>query len=165
MSLRVYTLLSAATAALYCIMVFVTLPRISDAAGGLMPFDLRPFGYSEGEAATFLEALGREGAAYYRAIQHRLDMAFAPLLAMWISATAARLFAPRFALLVAVVALASMVADLGENHLVGRMIDSGDSSLASLAARFTLAKSLAVTLAMCCLLVGFVRWLARMKSA
>lgn len=60
----------------------VTLPKISAAAEGLLPFDLRATGYSEAEAQAFLTALSPEGRALYQGTQHRLDTLYPPLLAL-----------------------------------------------------------------------------------
>ena len=73
--------LVAVTTAIYLVMVLWSLPKISAAAGGATPFDMRPLGYSFEEARAFLTALSSEGARFYRTVQHRLDLLYPALLA------------------------------------------------------------------------------------
>lgn len=70
-----------ATAALYVLMITVTLDHI-ETLSGQVAFDMRPSGYSPQEAAELLEALGKEGRTYYLARQIPLDIVFPALLAM-----------------------------------------------------------------------------------
>lgn len=155
MKARGYTLLSAAVAALYCVMAFWTLPEIADQAGGLRPFDLRPFGYSPEEAQSFLDALSAEGRAYYALIQHRLDLVFPPLLALWLCLSARKLFAVRVAFAICVVAVVGMAADLGENHFVGELLKGFDTETVRLVSRLTVVKSVSATLCLLAVLWGF----------
>jgi hypothetical protein len=56
------------SAALGAVMLFGTLGRISVLAEGLEPFDLRPRGYSIGEARALIALLGEEGRRYYATV-------------------------------------------------------------------------------------------------
>ncbi len=150
-----FWLLVAATGALYAAMAVWSLPRISDAAGGLMPFDLRPFGYNETEAREFLRRLSDDGRAFYLTVQHRLDLAFPALLAATLVWTAFRLppsgwRAVRWVLIGA--AVGGMVADYLENAAVAAMLSAAPDAVAveqiATASRWTLLKSLGATLAM-----------------
>lgn len=150
-----FWLLVAATGAIYAAMALWSLPRISDAAGGLMPFDLRPFGYTETEAREFLHRLSDDGRAFYLTVQHRLDLAFPALLAATLAWTAFRLPPPgwravRWVLVVA--AIGGMVADYSENAAVAAMLSAAPDAVAAgqiaTASRWTLLKSLGATLAM-----------------
>lgn len=47
------------------LMVFGTLAHLTELADGLEPFDLRPRGYSIGEARMLIAMLGEEGRRYY----------------------------------------------------------------------------------------------------
>jgi hypothetical protein len=138
----------AATVAVYLVMVLWSLPKVASFAGGLMPFDLRPAGYGQAEARAFLAALGDEGRAFYRGVQHRLDIAYPALMAATLILCFRRLVAHR-ALLAAliVVVLAAMASDYAENWLVGRMLGyPGDTAPAALIGRAsfaTVVKSLA----------------------
>ena len=73
--------LFAVTNIVYLVMVVWSLPKVSEAAGGLVPFDMRPTGYSFEEAKAFLAALGPEGTAFYLHVQQRLDLLYPALLA------------------------------------------------------------------------------------
>lgn len=73
-------------ASIYFLMINVTLARL-EAFSGHMPFDMRPLGYSATEAATFLEALGAEGRAYYLGHQIVLDTLYPAMLALTLIAT------------------------------------------------------------------------------
>ena len=44
----------AAAMAIYIAMILWSLPVITEAAGGLAPFDMRPFGYTLADAQAFL---------------------------------------------------------------------------------------------------------------
>nr|WP_295461595.1 hypothetical protein [Mesorhizobium sp.] len=150
-----FWLLVAATGAVYATMAVWSLPRISDAAGGLMPFDLRPFGYTEAEAREFLRRLSDEGRSFYLTVQHRLDLAFPALLAATLVWTALRLPPPgwravRWVLIGA--AVGGMVADYLENAAVAAMLSAAPDAVAveqiAIASRWTVLKSLGATLAM-----------------
>lgn len=150
-----FWLLVAATGAVYAAMAVWSLPRISDAAGGLMPFDLRPFGYTETEAREFMRRLSDEGRAFYLTVQHRLDLAFPALLAAMLAWTAFRLPPPgwravRWVLVIA--AIGGMGADYVENHAVAAMLalppDAVTPDQIATASRWTVLKSLGATLAM-----------------
>lgn len=159
-----FWLLVAATGVVYAAMAVWSLPRISDAAGGLMPFDLRPFGYTETEAREFLRRLSDDGRAFYLTVQHRLDLAFPALLAATLVWTAFRLPPPgwravRWVLIGA--AVGGMVADYLENAAVAAMLSAAPDAVAvgqiATASRWTVLKSLGATLAMSLGVVLLVR--------
>src|SRR5262249_5408937 len=62
--------------ALWAYMMFWSLPYLRRIAGGLQPFDLRPFGYSVEEARALLFALSQIGRDYYANVQLAIDNAF-----------------------------------------------------------------------------------------
>ncbi|ASP20572.1 hypothetical protein ANTHELSMS3_01886 [Antarctobacter heliothermus] len=161
MSRRVYLLLTVVTLSVYFVMVLWTLPKIAAAAGGLLPFDLRPWGYTPEEAAALLSALSEAGRTLYSDVQLRLDTVYPPLLAVWICASAARLFPRSVVWAIGLVAVVGMAADLAENAAVARLLDGFDAQTAQRAARWTLVKSAATTVALAALLAGFVAWLWR----
>src|SRR5204863_8719731 len=68
--------------ALWGVMVFWTLACLRRAAGGLEPFDLRPFGYTPEEARKLLYALSSIGRAYYADVQLQLDTIYPALYAL-----------------------------------------------------------------------------------
>src|SRR5437867_4830646 len=66
----------AVSIALWAVMVFGPLAYLRRIAGGLEPFDLRPFGYDVGEARALLAALSQIGRDYYANVQLSLDTAY-----------------------------------------------------------------------------------------
>ena len=70
------------TLGIYLTIVLWSLPMISKEAAGLMPFDLRPGGYSEDEAREFLGAISDDGRAFYLGVQHWIDTAYPGLMAI-----------------------------------------------------------------------------------
>lgn len=74
--------LLCASGLLWAVMFFGPLAHLSRLAGGLAPFDIRPFGYSDGEARAFLEAVGEHGRRYYASPELLLDMFYPPLYAV-----------------------------------------------------------------------------------
>lgn len=150
-----FWLLVAATGAVYAAMAVWSLPHVTGEAGGLLPFDLRPFGYAEGEAREFLVHLTDDGRAFYLTVQHRLDLAFPALLAATLVWTALRLPPPgwrvvRWVLVGA--AVGGMDADYLENAAVADMLSAAPDAVAVgeivTASRWTVLKSLGATLAM-----------------
>ena len=163
-----YWVLVAATLGVYLAMVLWTLPKLSAAAGGLAPFDLRPTGYSLAEARAFLAALGPGDVAFYRDTQHRLDAFYPALLAAVLAIGLYRLTRnwPRLAR-VAVVATAVLggAFDYLENAAVAAMLRAGadglTTELAGAASRWTMLKSAAATVALAAL---FTLLLTRLLS-
>jgi hypothetical protein len=141
-------------------MVLWSLPRISAAAGGAMPFDMRPFGYSFEEAKAFLAALSPDGAAFYLDVQHRLDLTYPALLAATLFFAIKALTPARFPIpgwVVGLIAIPGSVFDYLENVGVAAMLERGaDGVTPALVARaslWTLLKSVFSTIAMIVLLV------------
>ncbi len=66
---------------IYLVMVLGPLRYLSDLAL-VLPFDLRPAGYSQADAALLLEALGEAGRQYYLTRQIPLDTLYPALLAL-----------------------------------------------------------------------------------
>lgn len=165
----IYWLLVALTLALYGVMVAWSLPVIAAAAGGLMPFDMRPGGYSFAEAKAFLAALSADGRAFYLGVQHRLDTAYPAMLAVvlalggfGLAGVGARRWLAR---LIALAAMIGAAADYLENRAVAAMLNAGPDGLApdmvAFASRWTLLKSGATTVAMVLLLVLLLLWFLR----
>jgi hypothetical protein len=116
--------LFSATLMVYGTMILWSLPTISAAAGGLVPFDMRPSGYDYAEAL----------------------MLFFAIVAM----QPQRIGGWRYVLAAPVLGVAGF--DYLENHAVAAMIDAGadglTSALASSASLFTVLKSGFTTAAM-----------------
>ena len=146
--------LAAATLAVYAAMLGWSLPRLSAAASGLAPFDMRPLGYTEAEARVFLGLLGEEGARFYLGVQQRLDTAFPALSAATLAIAIAHLArawpAPaRYA--AAAVPLLGGAFDYAENAAVAVMLRAGANGLTAemvaSASRWTVLKSAFVAVA------------------
>jgi hypothetical protein len=161
----------SAAAAVYAAMLFWTLPAISAAAGGAAPFDLRPLGYSVGEAQAFLAALTDQGRQIYLDVQQRLDIAYPALLAIVLGLGSALIFPPRFGnrkWLSALTPAAGMLFDYRENALVRRMLNSPPDALnpdlVAAASNATMLKSVFTFISMSALLVLCVLWLRRRRD-
>ena len=122
--------LLAVSIALWAVMVFGTLAHLSDVAEGAQPFDVRPLGYSVGEARALLTMLGEAGRAYYANVQLVLDTvypatyALSRALAIWWLTMPGRLrtapIAAAIRLVLIVPPLAAAGFDYWENALIGK---------------------------------------------
>src|SRR5262244_4314433 len=122
--------------ALWGVMVFWTLAYLRRIAGGLEPFDLRPFGYTPEEARALLYALSDIGRAYYADVQLQLDTAFPALYAisrglllLWVTApgrTAERPLPLPARLALLVLPLATAWFDYLENQGIAAMLATGE---------------------------------------
>ena len=144
----------AVNLALYALMMFGTLAHLSGLAEGAEPFDLRPLGYTVGDARSLLALLGEEGRAYYATAQLALDSVFPATYALsrglllWWLTMPGRLATTmprgwRFAML----ALPALAAgfDYFENARIAAMLVRGadvDPALVASASLATQAKSL-----------------------
>lgn len=147
----------AATLAVYAAMLIWSLPRLREVAGGLDPFDLRPFGYDAAAARDLLSALGPAGRDFYLTVQHGLDTAFPALMAVTLALAYHRLAPPVVARVLALVAVAAAGFDYLENLAVTALLRSGpegaSDAMIATASRWTQCKSAAVTLALVSLIV------------
>ena len=154
-----FWLLFAAMTACYMVMLIWTLPRLQTMAGGLVPFDLRPMGYTPDEARAFLGALGPDGAAYYLGVQQRLDTVYPALLALVLVFSFRKLAPGKPGLALAGLAIVAAVFDYAENLAVRSMLLAGDvtDAMAQRASAMTIAKSTCATVAFLALLILLVR--------
>ena len=166
--------------ALWAVMIYGTLAHLRQLAGGIEPFDVRPFGYSVPLARALLDALGDGGRDFYAHVQLRIDLIYPATYALsrggiiwWLTEPgrlrdAAIPLPTRIALLV--LPAAAAVFDYGENIQIGRMLSAGpnvDAAVIETASRLTTVKSLCsaasevavLTLAM----VVFLRWRRRSR--
>lgn len=148
------------TLAIYAAMLGWSLPTVANAAGGLVPFDMRPGGYSFADAHAFLAALSPEGAGFYVNVQQKLDIAYPVLLALTLFFAIATLLPRRIGTwrwVVATIALPVGVFDYLENHAVAQMIEVGatglTTDLVATASQWTVLKATASTVAMSVVLV------------
>ena len=162
---KIYWFTVLVTVAIYVAMVAWSLPAISIDANGLMPFDMRPTGYSFAEAQAFLAALSIDGNAFYQSTQHKLDMAFPALEALSVGWGIFLLSPKSWGVkrwVLALTALPGMVFDYLENAQVAVMLRAGAENLtpemADQASQFTLLKSGFVTISLVLLLVLIVLW-------
>lgn len=166
---RLFWPIVAATGVLYLIMAIWSLPRLSEVAGGRKAFDLRPFGYTVGEAQELVQALGAPGREFYIGTQHLLDSAFPALLAATFVLAFYRLLSHRWAFLLSIVAVAGALFDYAENFLVRTILNLGpdkfEAALVVWASLFTQVKFLAIAAAfIALLLLTLVRILRRWQS-
>ena len=146
----------AATAGVYGAMVGWSLPRVSAMAGGLVPFDMRPTGYTPGEAQAFVLALSDEGRGFYLNVQQGLDFVF-PALSALVLVWSFRWLSPgMMGRVLGLVAKLGSAFDYLENFSVQAMLLAGADGftdrMAQVANRYTLLKSLFVTLSLVALL-------------
>jgi len=165
-----FWVLFAAMAAVYLTMLFWSLPFLRDASGGLMPFDLRPGGYSPDEARVFLAALGDTGRDFYLHTQQMLDSAYPALLAVVLVMAFQRLFDGALKWVLSSVALLAAAFDYLENAGVAAMLRAGangvSADMVAAASRWTVLKSATATIAITALLIGLAlagwrRWKRR----
>ncbi|HTV71310.1 MAG TPA: hypothetical protein VMF90_22505 [Rhizobiaceae bacterium] len=166
---RLAWLCCGAMLAIYALMVLVTLPRIATEAGGLLPFDLRPLGYTHAEAVAFLSALTPAGKDIYLTIQHRLDFVFPAVFALTIAFAIVLLTPSRWGglrwIAAAVIVIPGAIFDYLENAAVARLLKAAPEALTPELARaahiWTLLKSAATTIAMVLVLLLLIGWFYR----
>ncbi len=164
---KAYWALVAVTAANYLLMVVWSGPRLSHAAGGLMPFDVRLSGYAPAAALRYLQALGTDGRAFYLEVQLRIDALFPGLFALvtgialwWLYVEKAR------GMRVAILAFPTLGAgfDYLENARIAAMLRAVDPppGLVAAASEATVLKFLFVGATVALVLVGAIgNWKAR----
>ena len=148
--------------AIWAVMVFWTLAYLRRTAGGLEPFDLRPFGYTPAEARALLYALSSIGRTYYADVQLQFDTAYPAvyalsrgLLLFWVTApgrTATRPLPLLARLGLLLLPLATAWFDYFENEGIAAMLAAGPQAGDELIERtsfWTRAKSLADSRAAC----------------
>jgi len=164
-----YLALIAVTLAVYAAMVLWSLPKIVYAAGGLLPFDLRPTGYSLSEAQAFLAALDGDAVGFYLDVQQRLDLFYPALMALVLVGAFMRLFGWLPAAILSGIAVLGALFDYLENAAVRAMLTAGpdamNETLVHGASRWTMLKSGFAGVAILALLVGLAmagwrRWRA-----
>ena len=159
-----YPAILVATLGIYAAMLAWSLPELARYSQGLAVFDLRLF-YTYEQAKAVLEALGPTGRAFYLGPQHWLDTLFPGLEALALLLTFRRLFAPRLAGFLGVVAVLGAGADYLENAGVSVLLHLGPTGItpenAAYASLWTSLKFALVSLALSALLFGLGRALWR----
>jgi hypothetical protein len=163
-----FSICFAAAMAIYVVMILWSLPVITEAAGGLAPFDMRPLGYSLAEAQTFLAAIDPETVKFYRNVQLTLDIFYPALITISLVLGIYLLLPARFGVwrwVIAALPLPIAPFDYLENNLIGMMLTSGpdmlSADLVSTASRWTLLKSSFTTASMLILVALSLWWLVR----
>ncbi len=148
----VYWALPLSAALAYGVLVLGFAPRVE--AGGLLPFDLRPLGYSPDEARAFLRALTPAGKAAYLGPVRITDTIFPILFTL-------TLCLPLRRWLWALPALAYGLLDLAENMAVAGVLRAGPDGAEGamrVASALTVAKFGALAVAV--ILAGYALWRA-----
>lgn len=155
---RVFWAVFAVTMLVYLVMVLWSLPIISGDADGMLPFDLRPGGYSTEDARMFLSALGETGRVQYLGWQHTLDAFYPGLMALSLVLANFLLFPKKWAAGISIIAVLAAVFDWSENLAVADLLRLGavhiDDEAVSFASLLTVLKSVTVTVALTFLVVG-----------
>ena len=158
-----------AAATVYYLMITVTLSHLV-ALSGHVPFDMRPLGYGQQDAAALLEGLGAEGRSYYLTHQIPLDTAYPTLLALTLVATICwfgrRIPKSRLVRIGVALSIGSALFDYVENLGIIAMIWSWPDVSAPLVyavSTATIVKSALTTFAvLLTLCIGFV-WMRQPK--
>ena len=166
---KVYWAVVAVTVANYLTMVLWSLPLVSEMAGGGVPFDMRPGGYSFEEARVFLSAMSSEGREFYLNTQQLLDFFYPTLFAITVSIALVHLMPRYWGWILALVAIAAAGFDHLENRAVAIMLgvtpDLVTEAMVSSASNWTLAKSISTTFVSIALLVVLcIKGIAWFKS-
>jgi len=164
----IFWALLALTLALYFVIIFWSLPRISLEADGITPFDMRPGGYDLDEARAFLTALSDTGRHFYLGTQHLLDWVYPALLGMTFAFGFSLLFRGPFLWLLVLLSLSVAGFDWLENLAVSELLRTNPSVLdvdsVARASRWSVLKSAATTLAWIVLLAGGALKLLRTRA-
>lgn len=126
---RMFWLYLAALIGAWLGMNLWSAPRIEELSGGLRLLDMRFTGYSFAEAQSFLLAIGEEGRALYLGWQLWLDMLFPPLLGVVLYYCYRWLLPGLSRILIAAVAVGSVVIDYLENAALAAMLRTGPENL------------------------------------
>jgi hypothetical protein len=170
--LKIYWVVVAATVTNYLIMVLWSLPLVSEMAGGGVPFDMRPGGYSLDDARAFLTAITDEGRDFYLNTQQFLDWFYPTLMAITIAIPLAHLVPRYWGWALAALAIAAGVLDHLENSAVAVMLrvkpDALTEAMVTTASNWSLAKSISTTIALVALLLVLcikgIAWLKTLQA-
>ena len=154
---KIYWVVVAATVTNYLTMVLWSLPLVREMAGGGMPFDMRPGGYSFDDARVFLTAITDTGRDFYLNTQQLLDLFYPTLFAITVAIPLVHLVPRYWSWILAVLAIAAGAFDHLENSAVAVMLrvepDALTETMVSTASNWSLAKSISTSIASVALLV------------
>ena len=160
---KIYWAVVAATVANYLIMVLWSLPLVAEMAGGRVPFDMRPGGYSFDDALAFLNAINDSGRDFYLNTQQFLDFFYPTLFATTVAIPMVHLMPRYLGWPMAALAIGAGTFDYLENSAVAAMLrvepDEVTEAMVSTASTLTLTKSISTTIASVALLaVLCIKW-------
>lgn len=143
-------------------MVLWSLPFISNAAEGKLPFDLRPFGYTVEEARALLTVLSNEGREFYLTVQHKLDSIYPALVCavlvipLWHNS---RAWSTGWRVLLITFPIVGAASDYFENFAIADLLVATEitDEMIETASRWTVLKSMATTFAVTSL-IGLLIW-------
>ena len=166
---KIYWVLVAATVTNYLIMVLWSLPLVSEMAGGELPFDMRPGGYSFDEAQVFLTVITDAGRDFYLDTQQYLDLFYPTLFAITVAISLSHLVPTYWGRTLAMLAIAAGVFDHLENSAVAVMLRAGPDTITeamvSNASNWSLVKSISTTIVLVALtIVLCMKGIARLKT-
>ena len=166
---KVYWAIVAVTITNYLLMILWSLPKISQMAGGRVPFDMRPGGYSFEEAMAFVTAIDASGREFYLNTQHVLDSIYPALLSVTLAVGMVNLLPRCWGWVMAALSVAAGVFDLFENAIVARILNLTPEyitpELISTASSWTLAKSVSTTIASVVLIAALaVKMVQRLQN-
>lgn len=165
---------------LWLVMVMGPLAKLTAYAGGLQPFDLRPFGYSQAEAIAFMAAIGDGARNYYVNFQIKLfDTPFvainalAQMAALWWLTKPGRIALPSVGRIILVVLpIVGAWFDYAENGALREVLRAGaevTEAMVASASTMTVLKSAMQTLIDVLIVVFagivFGRWLRSRRAA
>lgn len=150
----------------YVFMLLVTIPAITELAGGTKIFDMLPGGYDLEYARNLLTALGEEGRSVYLQQQIPADMFYPSLFAIGYSLLLAfflKKLVPENSrwFLLCWIPLIAGLADYLENFAIIKMLlnyDALNKAMVQTASIFTLIKSSTTTVFFTTLVVVLVIW-------
>lgn len=164
---RIFWPIFILTMGIYITMLVWSLPLITNAANGLVPFDMRPTGYSFDEAKAFLTALTEDANSFYRHTQiAKLDMAYPALLSITLFLAIGLLtqnWLKFWGWIVALIAIPGTVFDYMENVNLQLMLFLGpeniNAEIVAKASERSVAKAMFTTAAMSVLLIALIVWI------
>jgi len=153
-----------AATCIYLVMINITLEYI-ETLTGLLPFDMRPGGYSPEQAYALLNALGTDGNRYYLTRQIPLDLIYPALMALtlvfifkWLAAKKISRMLTKIGVWLSIGAAA---ADYLENVGISMMIlnwPEPSKYLVHASSTASIAKAGLTTLAVLSVIIGLLLW-------
>lgn len=161
---RLAIVFGLAATCIYLVMINITLEYI-ETLTGLLPFDMRPGGYSPEQAYALLNALGVDGSHYYLTRQIPVDLMYPALMALTLVSILKWLEAQNVARTLTKVgvwlSIGAAAADYLENAGILMMILNWPEQsiyLVHAASTASIAKAGLTTLAVLSVIIGLIVW-------